>query len=72
MTVKEMIARLDELTPDEMAELHSEIERRRSVAHPAHDLSPAERVRRLDAAFDKLRQGLTDEEINEITDAMTC
>jgi uncharacterized protein YeeX (DUF496 family) len=69
MTVKEMIARLDELTPDEIAELQGEIERRRNAARE-HSISPAERVRRLDDAFDRLRDGLTDEEIDEITNAM--
>lgn len=69
MTVKEMIARLDELTPDEIAELQSEIERRRHAA-PAHDISPAERVRRMRAAAQAIREGFSDDEWAEVERAI--
>jgi uncharacterized alpha-E superfamily protein len=61
MTVKEMIARLDELTPAEMTELQGEIERRRNAARE-HSISPAERVRRMRAAAQAIREGFSDDE----------
>jgi uncharacterized alpha-E superfamily protein len=69
MTVKEMIARLDELTPDEMAELQSEIERRKH-ATPAHVISPAERVRRMRAAAQAIREGFSDDEWAKVEKAI--
>lgn len=72
MTLQEVIQAVDRLTPAERRELLEYLEQRESTERPAHDLSPDERIRRLDAAVEALREGLTQAQLDEMTEAMNA
>lgn len=68
-TLEEIKQAIAELTPAERAELRIYLEQVESP--PAvNGLSPEERARRLDAAFEQFREGLTPEQLEEMTEAM--
>lgn len=68
MTFQDIKQAVDQLSHQERADLRAYLD---EVANqPAQKLTPTERAQKLDAAFEKLRTGLTDEEIEEMTAAM--
>lgn len=71
MTLQEVKKAVDQLTENERAELRAYLDQ-----SPAHSLkqgrgaTPEERVQRLQAAAAAIREGLTEEELAEMTAAM--
>jgi hypothetical protein len=70
MTLQDVMKAVDQLSPDELRELREYIERRESSPEPVPELTPAERIRRLDAAVDAIREGMTQAELDDMTAAM--
>jgi hypothetical protein len=71
MTLAEVIKAVDKLSPDEIRQLRDYLDKRETQAHP-HNLSVEERIRLLDKAFDRLREGLTEAELKDITEAINA
>ncbi len=69
-SLEEVIKAVDQLSPEERAELRAYLDRRDAESPPPHTLSPEERIRRLDEAARAIREGFTDEEWTEIEKAM--
>ena len=67
-TLQEVIQAVEQLSPEERAELRAYLDRHEAEAPPT--LSPEERARKLDEAFARLREGLTQEQLDEMTAAM--
>ena len=67
MTLQELYQTVRRLSPEERAQLRAYLEQ---DDVPVHTLSPEERARKLDAAFNQLCEGLTSEDIEEMTEAM--
>jgi hypothetical protein len=72
MTLQDVMKAVDSLSPEELRELRTYLDQRESTVHPAHEISSEERARRLDQAFEQLREGLTQEQLDEITEAMNA
>jgi len=72
MTLQDVMKAVDQLSPEELRELRQYIEQREGVPRPAQALTPEERARRLDEAFEQLRDGLTQAELDEMTEAMNA
>ncbi|MEL6408683.1 MAG: hypothetical protein AAFR81_30225 [Chloroflexota bacterium] len=69
MTFEDLLQAVDQLTDEERQRLQM------YLSQPKHPdiavLSAEERTKKLIAVLDALREGLSEEEIKEITDAMT-
>ena len=73
MTLQDVMKAIDVLPLDDLLQLRMYIDQRTTEAMPpAVQLSPEERARRLDAAFEQLRAGLTQTELDEMTEAMNA
>lgn len=72
MTLQEIKEAVDRLRPDELRELREYLDQRESIERTGQELSPVERARRLNEAFDQLREGLTEQQLKEITDAINA
>jgi hypothetical protein len=72
MTLQEVIKVVDTLSPEELRKLRTYLDQREGMVQPALELAPEERARRLDEAFERLREGLTQKQINEMTEAMNA
>jgi hypothetical protein len=70
MTLQDVMKAVDRLSADELRELRRYLDQRESTA--ALELTPDERARRLDKAFEQLREGLTQEQLDEMTGAMNA
>lgn len=70
MTLQDVIKAVATLSPEELRQLRAFLDQLEGTPSPAHDLPPEERIRRLDAAVEALREGLTQAELDEMTDAM--
>lgn len=71
MTIlQEVMKVIDQLSPQELRELREYIEQREGTNRPVPELTPEERARRLDEAFEQLRAGLTQAQLDEMTEAM--
>jgi len=70
MTLQDVIKAVETLSPEELRQLREFLDQLEGTPSPAHDLPPEERIRRLDAAVEALREGLTQAELDEMTDAM--
>jgi hypothetical protein len=70
MSLQEAIKVVEQLSPEELRQLRAYLDEREANTHIELDLSPAERARRLNEAFDQLREGLTEEELEEMSAAM--
>lgn len=64
MTFEEVLQVVDQLNDEERQRLHQYLDQQ------VHPLSAEERIRRLNAAMDAMRDGLSQEEIDEMTAAM--
>lgn len=72
VNLQDMKNAIDRLTPEERRELRQYLEQRESTEQLTHELSPEERIRRLEEAVKALREGLTQAELDEMTDAMNA
>lgn len=76
MTLQELMRAIDHLSRPELDQLRQYIDQREKEQerqiHPARGDTPQERVRRLDAAAAAIREGLTQEELDEMTAAMNA
>lgn len=72
MTLQEVIKVVDTLSPEELRELRMYLDQREGTVQPALELAPEERARQLDEAFERLREGLTQKQIDEMTEAMNA
>ena len=72
MTLQELIKAVDQLSPQERAELHAYLDPRKAQTRPAPALSPDERIRQLDEAAKAIREGFTDAEWEEVEQAMNA
>ncbi len=70
MTLHDVKKAVDKLSSDERRELREYLDQRESMEQPGSQLSPEERIRRLDVAARALREGLTQEQLDEISEAM--
>lgn len=69
MTLQDILKVVDRLTQAERNTLRQYLDTTEPELNP-HLLPPEERARRLDAAFDAFREGLTPEQINDMVNAM--
>jgi hypothetical protein len=72
MTLQEVIKVVDTLSPEELRVLRTYLDQREGTVQPALELAPEERARQLDEAFERLREGLTQKQIDEMTEAMNA
>jgi septation ring formation regulator EzrA len=72
MTLQDVLKAVDQLSPDELRELRAYLDQREGTPHPTEELSAETRARRLDAAVEALREGLTQAELDEMTAAMNA
>jgi len=70
MTLQELIKAIDELSYNDLDLLWRHMDERKHQTRPAQNLKPEERIRRLDSAAAALREGLTQEELVDMTQAM--
>lgn len=60
MTLEDVKNAVDRLSPEERRELREYLDQRESVEQAVtEELSPEERIRRLDAAVEVIREGMT-------------
>jgi len=69
ITLQDVKKAVDQLSPEERAELQAYLAERENLMR---DLSPEERIQRLDAAARAIREGFTDAEWAEIEQAMNA
>ncbi len=73
MTLEDVKNAVDRLSPEERRELREYLDQRESVEQAVtEELSPEERIRRLDAAVEVIREGMTQAELDEMIDAMNA
>jgi uncharacterized protein YeeX (DUF496 family) len=72
MTLQQIKQAVDSLSAEELRELREYLEQRESLEQPVLILSPEERIRRLDAAVEAIREGMTQEQIDEMIEAMNA
>jgi DNA-binding ferritin-like protein len=76
MTLQDLMQAIDYLSKQELHQLRQYIDEREKEqekqTHPARGATPQERVRRLQAAAAAIREGLTREELDEMTAAMNA
>ena len=74
MALKDVLNALDNFSDDELRELRDQIDQRRRerAALALKQMSPQERIARLETAADKIRAGFTDEEWAQIEHYMNA
>ncbi len=72
LTLYDLKAAIDRLSSEELRELREYLDQRESAEHFTSGMTPQERARRLNEAFDQLREGLTQQQLDEITEAMNA
>jgi uncharacterized protein YeeX (DUF496 family) len=72
MTLQDVKKAIDNLSPEERRELREYLERRESSEPFAQVLSPEERIRRMDAAVETIRAGMSQAELDDMTAAMNA
>jgi len=70
VNLQEMKNAVDQLSPGDLRELRQHLEKRESEIKARHDLSPEDRIRRLDKAARAIRAGFTDVEWDDVEKAM--
>lgn len=70
MTLQDLMRAIDALSSEELHRLRLYIDERQQQANPLRELTPEERIRRLNAAAAALREGLTPDQLAEMTAAM--
>lgn len=70
LTLQEIKVAVDQLSPEDRAELLAYVEQLNEQINYLNGISPEERIRRLDAAAKTIRDGFTDEEWAEAQEAM--
>ena len=72
MTLQDVLRAVDRLSPEELRQLRSYLDQLEGAIAPAHELPPEERIRRMDAAAEAIREGMTPAELAAMTDAMNA
>lgn len=70
LTLQDVIKAVDQLSPDERRELREYLDQRESVPQPVQELTPEERIRRMDEAVKAIREGMTQAELEDMIAAM--
>jgi len=70
MTLQELIKAIDQLSYQDLDLLRRHMDEREHQTRLAQNLTPEERIQRLDAAAAALREGLTEEEIADMVQAI--
>ena len=70
LSLQEVFRAVDQLSAEELAELRAYVNQREVQIQPAHKLSPQERARKLDDAFNRFSEDLTSKELDEMIIAM--
>ncbi len=70
MTLQELMRAVDALSYDELNQLRHYMDEREQQLHFPQDATPEERIRRLDAAAAAIREGMTKEQLAEMTATM--
>jgi uncharacterized membrane protein len=68
MTLTDLMQAVDKLSPEDKRKLREYLDQ--EEPHPFQNLTGEERARRLEAAAAKIREGLTPEQLDEMTRAM--
>lgn len=71
MTLAEIFRLVDQLSPEERRQVRAYIDEREQETSVG-TLTPEERWRRLEAGFAALREGMTQDELDELTEAMNA
>lgn len=71
MTLADVMKAVDQLSPEEIRQLRNYLDKR-ETQNQHQNLSAEERIRLLDEAFDRLREGLTEAELKDITEAINA
>ena len=72
MTLQDVKKAIDHLSPEERRELREYLEQRESNEPSVPVLSPEERIRRMDAAVETIRAGMSQAELDDMTAAMNA
>ena len=67
MDIESLIAAIDQLSPEEREQVKKHL-----IEPSPPTMTPQERIAVLDSAFDELRQGLSQEEIEALAQAMSA
>jgi len=70
MTLKDILQAVDKLSREELRHLREYVEQREWQIHPARGSSPEERIRLIRSAASAIRQGMTQEQLDEMFAAM--
>ena len=70
MTLKEIQTAINALSLDEIKQLRAYLEQREADLRPGRGKTPEERIRLLHKATAAIREGMTQTQLDEITDAM--
>ena len=72
VTLQDVKKAIDRLSPEERRELREYLEQRESNEPSTPILSPEERIRRMDAAVETIRAGMSQAELDDMTAAMNA
>ncbi len=72
LTLQDVMKAVDQLSPEERRELREYLDQRESAPQPAQELSPDERIRRMDEAVKAIREGMTQAELEDMIAAMNA
>lgn len=73
VTLQDVMKAVDRLSLEELRQLRAYLDQLEGTpVSPAQDMTPEERACRLDTAFEQLREGLTQAELDEMTEAMNA
>lgn len=70
MTLKDIMQAVDHLSHEELQYLRQYIEQREWQTHPARGSTPEERIRRMNRAAAMIREGMTQDQLDEMIAAM--
>jgi hypothetical protein len=70
MTLNDILQAVDKLSHEELRQLRGYVEQRERQSHPARGLTPEERIRRMRSAAAAIREGMTQEQLDEMFAAM--
>lgn len=70
MTLKDIQTAIDALSFEEIKQLRAYLEQRETDLQPGRGKTPQERIRLLHEAVTEIREGLTQEELDQLTEDM--
>ena len=71
MTLADIMQAVDQLSHEELYRLRQYIEQREWQTHPARGSTPEERIQRMRDAATAIREGMTQEQLDEMFAAMS-